>query len=247
MFNRVKQSSLAAVLIALFFGGVLSTSTLSAQVGTDTKLWEFIEDAAHHKAIVEIGSGNGIGTGVIVHVNLNKPVADGFEGYCLTAYHVVQNDNGRREITVTYQNGRRARQCKVEAYDESNDIALVWVWVPADISPASIAHEPIRRGEYLEISGLGGGSELKCCIRHFKTEATFPTSKETIFANVPLLPGDSGGPGFNAHHEVVGIVSGGWFWIDGEVKDNNGRELQATWPARLSNTAPIHDLMARLD
>ena len=245
MLDRVNNSLLvfAGYLISLIAGANIALG----QVGIDTTLWEFIPGAEHHVAVVQVNSGNGIGTGVIIRVDMDKPVADGFEGYCLTAYHVVANDNNQRQIRIKYQNGRGAKECKVVAFDEKNDIAIVWVWVPQGLSPAIVAENSLAAGQPLQISGLGGGSELECCIRHFQAESTFPTNENTIFANVPLLPGDSGGPGFNVNGHVVGIVSGGWFWIDGAVTDREGREVKTTWPARLSNTKPINDLLADID
>ena len=73
-----------------------------------------------------------------------------------------------------------------------------------------------------------------------------PSSFEKIFADVPLLPGDSGGPVFNADHEVVGIISGGWFWWDSGLKTSNGSYIRTTWPARASNVGPIQSMMEKL-
>lgn len=240
MFVRILSSSFCITVI------VFCALPVAAQVGVDTGLWEFVPEREHHQAIVQINSSGAFGTGVIIMVDDAKPHRGGFEGYCLTAYHVVENDDDSGKIKIKYQNGEAAKDCRVIAFDKDNDVAIIWVWVPADIKPVSVADIPIEADQYLEISGLGGGSEVECCIRHFVTSATFPTDKETIYANVALLPGDSGGPGFNEQREVVGIVSGGWFWIDGRVKDNDGREVRTTWPARLSNTAPIHQLLADL-
>ena len=231
---------LAALLLAL-------GSEARGQVGVNSSLWNFTVRSQHHGAIVQVDSSGGMGTGVIIRVDMDKPVKDGFQGYCLTAYHVVENDKNRRQIRVTYQNGRRARNCLVVASDKENDVALLWVWVPQGIMPANVADEPLASGKYLEISGLGGGSDLDCCIRHFVTQTTWPTNDDTIFADVALLPGDSGGPAFNDKQQVVGIVSGGWFWFDGKVKNSRGKEIKTTWPARLCNVAPIHQLLASVE
>ena len=226
--------------------GMPGASDSLAQVGLDSPLWQFTEDSEHHRSIVQVSSQGGVGTGVIVLVDKEKPVEDGYQGYCLTAYHVVENDQGRRDVSVTYQSGRRSSNCMVVASDEKNDVALVWVWVPPGVVSAKVASQPMIRGQYLEIAGLGGGSKLECCLRHFQTSTTYPTNNNTIFADVSLLPGDSGGPAFNEQREVVGVVSGGWFWFDGDVKDGNGNTIKPTWPARLCNVAPIQKLLAQL-
>jgi len=235
-----------ATLTFVFTIAISITSYSFAQVGRDSGLWEWTKVAPHHEAIVQITSGGGTGTGVVISVNKNKPIKDGYEGYCLTAWHVVQDDNGAGKVRVKYRNGRKAKTCRVVQHDESKDVALLWIWVPNDIEPASLATESIKGGDDLELAGLGGGSDLKCCIRHFSAVASPPSSGEKIFADVPLLPGDSGGPVFNEKHEVVGIISGGWFWFDGGVKTNAGFDIKTTWPARASNVGPIKILMAKM-
>ena len=217
-----------------------------SQVGKDSGLWHWTENSNHHQSIVQIDAGDGAGTGVVIYVDKSKPIKDGYEGYCLTASHVVQDiyDN---TIKVRFRNGRRSKGCRVVERDDERDIALVWAWIPGDIPPAKLATEPITAGEKLEFAGLGGGSDLRKSLRHFSGTASHPSSMEKIFADVPLLPGDSGGPVFNSKNEVVGIISGGWFWWDGGVKLPNGSEIKATWPARASNIDPIRILMAKID
>ena len=240
----MRRFTLALSLAAASF---LLANPVFAQVGKDSGLWQWTDVAPHHQSIVQITSGGGTGTGVVISINKEKPIKDGYEGYCLTTWHVVQDDNGAGEIKVKYRNGRKAKTCRVVQHDESKDVALLWIWVPADIEPAKVATESIKGGDVLELAGLGGGSDLKCCVRHFSAVASPPSSGEKIFADVPLLPGDSGGPVFNENHEVVGIISGGWFWYDGGVTLPNGSNINATWPARASNIDPIRVLVADLD
>ena len=228
----------------LFASLLFTNSYLCAQVGKDSGLWEWTKVAPHHQAIVEIKSGDGTGTGVVISVNKDKKIKDGYEGYCLTAYHVVENDDKKGEIRVKFRNGRKSKGCRVVEFDEEKDVALIWVWVPETIQPAKLASQPIKGGDRVEMAGLGGGSSLDCCIRHFSAVASNPSTGEKIFADVPLLPGDSGGPVFNEANEVVGIISGGWFWYDSGVRTKTGNYLRTTWPARASNVVPIRTLIA---
>lgn len=218
----------------------------SIPVGKDSNLWHFTHPADHHNSIVQITSGDGVGTGVVISIDKDKRIKHGHQGYCLTAWHVVQNDDNEGKITVDYRNGQRAKDCQVVAHDEAADLAIVWVWVPDEIQPAKIAKSQIKGGDGLEFAGLGGGSELSCCLRHFSGTASLPSSSQKIFADVPLLPGDSGGPVFNERNELVGVISGGWFWWDGGVRSEDGNRINATWPARAANLSPIRTLMADL-
>lgn len=219
---------------------------INSQSANDSGLWKWTEKLPHHQAIVEVATSGGNGTGVVISVLHDKPVRDGFEGYVLTAWHVIQDDLVDSKIKVSYRNGRRAKGCKVVQFDEEKDVALLWVWVPSDIPAAKMATKPIEYGNTLEFAGLGGGSDLKCCIRHFSSVASPPSTIEKIFADVPLLPGDSGGPVFNAQHEVVGIISGGWFWWDSGLKTPEGSGIRTTWPARASNVGPLQTMMAKM-
>jgi S1-C subfamily serine protease len=226
---------------------LLGAGNAASQVGKDTTLWDFTEkDATHHQSIVQITAGDGIGTGIVIGVRKDKPISDGFEGYCLTAWHVVQNSADTDDIRVKYRNGRKAKKCRVVEKDAETDIAILWVWVPGEIPAAEIASDSIKSGDKLEFAGLGGGSELKCCLRHFRGTASSPSTLNRIFADVPLLPGDSGGPVFNEKHQVVGVISGGWFWWDADLTTHAGSKIKATWPARASNVEPIKVLMAKV-
>ena len=109
-----------------------------------------------------------------------------------------------------------------------------------------MANAPIKRGDRLELVGLGGGTNLTNCVRAFKSSASPPSSGDKIFADVPLLPGDSGGPIFNSRQEVVGVISGGWFWWDSGVTSPDGAMMRTTWPARASNVAPIRRMLEGL-
>ncbi len=216
------------------------------QTGKDTQLWQWTAQAPHHESIVQINCNGGTGTGIIVDVDKSEKVAGGFKGHCLTAYHVVKDDNNKGEIAVIFRNGRKAKNCRVVEFDETADVALLWIWIPEGLEAAKIATKPVQKGDLLEFAGLGGGSDLSCCLRHFAATASTPSSEQKIFSDVPLLPGDSGGPVFNQNREVVGIISGGWFWWDGGVKTSSGASLNATWPARAANVDPIQTLFGKV-
>jgi hypothetical protein len=250
MFS-VKENSFSDALInrvltaACLFFVLLSHSEASAQSGKDTMLWEWTPRGDHHNAIVSVHSGNGSGTGVVIKVDKEKPIRNGFEGWCLTASHVVSDDDDKREIKVEYQNGKRAKRCKVIRYDAQHDLALLWVWVPAGTEAVDVAETPVELGHTIEFAGLGGNSDLKCCIRHFVAKASVSTNPNQLFADAPLLPGDSGGPVFNDQQELTGIISGGWFWLTAKKSRDSDSDdrIRVTWPARAGNLGAIVELL----
>ncbi|HEY6563445.1 MAG TPA: serine protease [Pirellulaceae bacterium] len=229
--------------------GMLSTwlggsDRLWSQVASESPLWQWTQLARHHESIVRVGLDGAEGTGIVFHVDRGRPSADGYLGHCLTAYHVVQKDQGRGAIKVDYRNGRHAHRGRIVAFDEANDVAIVWVWVPADLEPAKIAERPVKPGEGLEVAGLGGRAGLQCCLRHFSATAAVSTSSDRIYADIALLPGDSGGPVFNSDKEVAGIVSGGWFWFNPrDTHSDMNLAAESTWPARACNVNPIRKLL----
>ena len=240
MRSLVTRALLLSLLLA-----VCAPAVSRGQVGKDTTLWNWTVPAPHHKPIVKVALDGAEGTGTIIHVDRSQ-VKDGwFGGYCLTAHHVVAGDKGRRAITVTYRDGIVSRKCWVLEFDERLDVAIVQVRVPDGIIPAKLAGVPVRRGARLELAGLGGSSQLSSHLRHFSARASQPTNNNQIFCDVPLLPGDSGGPVFNEDHEVVGVISGGWFWWDGGITTDRGLPINATWPARACNAAVIQQLLGR--
>ena len=228
------------ILTPIFALSLIQVS--SAQIGSETTLWDWSPSAAHHDSVVKVKTDSGVGTGVIVHVFKTRPVAGGYEGLCATAHHVV-GDTEKQTVKVIYRNGKRAKHCKVVSANEDVDIALLWVWVPRGVEAAPLAPTAVAVGETLEFSGLGGNSRLDA-LRHFKSESESPTNDDMIYASVALLSGDSGGPIFNARRQVVGIISGGWFWYEAGVKSHDGVNLSVTWPARACNVTPLAELLA---
>lgn len=144
-------------------------------------------------------------------------------------------------ISVFYRSGEISRKSKIIAIDEKRDVALLRVAVPKGTKPVRVASKAIKPGEALEFIGFGGGSDVKKP-RHFNAFASAPTTGDLIFADTPLLPGDSGGAVFNEKKEVVGVISGGWIWWQGGVRNQVGQDIPATWPARACNVAPIRQL-----
>lgn len=196
--------------------------------------------------LVKIITPQGTGTGSVVSILENKPVADGFEGYILTAYHVIAPSaaNSKRDISIAYENGRIAEKCQVVAFNKEADIALIWAWVPEEVIVQKIAARPAAYNDALMFIGLGGGIKItdENEIRRISGKASVPTHPDRLYSDTVLIPGDSGGPVLNDDKKLVGVISGGWFWY--RTEENKQKR---TWPARATNTKPIIALLEALE
>lgn len=138
----------------------------------------------------------GVGTGFLIG-----------DGYALTAYHVVQ---GAKTLSAQTLDKKRYA-IEVIGYEEQSDIALLRVNVPAGTPFLPLASSGPAIGDVLLSIGNGGGTFLTSKTGRLTGtnadagRADFPAG--TLRMNVPLVPGDSGGPIINAKGEVVGVVS----------------------------------------
>lgn len=207
--------------------------------------WQWTGDATHHEAVVQVSLDGAHGTGVVVHVDKTRRRKDGFLSHVLTANHVVEADEDHGRIKVRYNDGTIAKKGKILEQDKRHDIALIETWAPPETVVVKMATRPATNETYLEFAGLGGGADLKT-LRHFSGRATQPTNDNIVYADATLLPGDSGGPVFNGSGELVGIISGGWFWWDGGATNASGTPILSTWPARASNVNAVSAVMSRI-
>lgn len=233
----IKSFCVMQISFFLLLVGVADAQTPLLENG----YWNWTEASTHHNAVVQVKTDTGAGSGVLVHIFRSRPIGKGHEGLVLTAHHVVSDG---QNIKVAYQNGKKAKDCTIVSVNEEVDIAFLRVWVPEGAKEVPLAKQRSRPGDMLEFCGYGGNASLDQ-LRHFEAMSESPTNTKQIFASVPLLSGDSGGPVFNAKHEVAGVISGGWFWFDGETSKNGARQI-LTWPARSSNLNPILDLASEL-
>ena len=178
---------------------------------------------------VQIETESGHGLGVLVSVDHTQPVGDGFLGEIVTAAHVVED---QLDIRVTYDSGRRAKDCKVISLDSEGDVATVLVWVPPNTHPIKIAELDASPGDRVRFFGKNN--------RTSRSTAAAPTG-DKIYSDLWLVPGDSGGAVLNASNELVGVTSGGWFWFEQTVEKTEKR----TWPARACNASLIRKLLER--
>jgi S1-C subfamily serine protease len=161
------------------------------------------------------------------------------DGYFLTADHVLSRLAGRNVFLIYGQGGRLApARARVVWRSEASDIALLHVpvktpyfyqWTPPDKwLPAGtrVIHGGIATGFKSSDGKLG---------TPLAPEGTF-TGNRRFKMDIPLQPGDSGGPVVDAYGQLVGINSAveflvpmeTAFFVDSEGNRPNIRMIAAT-------------------
>lgn len=141
-------------------------------------------------AVVTLQGAGGKGTGSIIEA----------DGLVLTSEHIITNTQGG-QVSVLTQDGNYYPG-KVIATDDESDLALIRILSDRTFSTLSLADpQTIDRGEVvyalddpfhsLEILTRGQLQEI--------------TGSISLYFNILLSPGDSGGPLLNAEGEIIGV------------------------------------------
>lgn len=149
-------------------------------------------------SVVEVRAGSSIGAGTIWH----------HDGLIVTNDHVVPF--GRAEIGLS---DGRAVTGQVIARDPGNDLAVVSVDL-GELPAIDARREPVRPGELVMTIGHPFGVRYSVALGIVSTVTgkVEGFARSLIRADVPIGPGSSGGPLFDALGRVVGInamVGGG--------------------------------------
>ena len=149
-------------------------------------------------SVVEIRAGSGIGAGTIW-----RP-----DGLIVTNHHVVPWD--RAQIRLA---DGRTMTGQVLARDPRNDLAVLGVGL-GSLPAVTIRRDPVRPGELMMAIGHPFGVRHAVALGIVLTAAGTVEGFERplIRADVPIGPGNSGGPLVDALGRVVGInamVGGG--------------------------------------
>ncbi|MCA2977725.1 MAG: trypsin-like peptidase domain-containing protein [Myxococcaceae bacterium] len=182
-------------------------------------------------SVVFLSTGKSLGSGVVVG-----------KGQVLTNAHVVGT---QPTVEVVLHDGRKGLGRVVER--AAGDIDLALVAIPfGDVRPVELAFDSnLRVGSWVAAIGHGEGSVWSFNVGMVSNLYDGKSSREVFQTQIPLNPGNSGGPIFDRRGVVVGIVTAGIsranninFGIDMAVAFRALEELRRASEVSLSIRAP---------
>lgn len=225
----MKNLFLFFVAASLFFA-----APAYSQVGKDSGFWEFTEPTKdYHKSSVLIKSSIGSGTGILIEGD-----------YIVTAKHVV--DEVQDDSIVVFIKGHGSFKAKLVASTRGyiSDISVLKALepIPAEVARIKVGDTP-EIGDEVEIVGYGLTRDISERVRSWKSKVKhFNHTEDNMWLDTYAIPGDSGGAIINANGELVGVLSGGSFWVNQTIKGY----YNPTWPVRTTSIDELKKLLESL-
>lgn len=137
-------------------------------------------------------------------------------GYIITNHHVV---DGAETITILGVNGDFKTEYKADivSIDKNNDLALIRIndhrFNGFNSIPYSVSNRLCEVGEDVFVLGFPltsyMGDEVKLTNGIISSRSGYQGDVTTYQISAPVQPGNSGGPMFDSHGDIVGIVNAG--------------------------------------
>jgi S1-C subfamily serine protease len=167
------------------------------------------------KSVIEIlsESDHPMGRGTVVEIS-------GELAYAITAYHVVFDNPAltASNFKIRDREGTIKKGAKVLKGQKDIDLALIQI-------PTTDALTSVEIGEI--------GQETDAAVYDIDWTLRRPrlslTQQKFYYFDFSPVQGESGGPVF-VDGKLVGVVSGGWFWIEKDVFETVNK--RQTWPLR---------------
>ena len=157
----------------------------------------------------ETSSGLAAGTGMILSA----------DGKVLTNYHVVAGSEG---LSVTVADSGDTYVATVLGFDQTRDVALLQLKDAGGLTPVTVDSDDVSVGDEVAAVGNanGGGVLVKAPGSVTAEDQDLTVSSDSPWGNTEDLsglvqttaaavPGDSGGPMFDAENEVLGMTTAG--------------------------------------
>jgi S1-C subfamily serine protease len=142
------------------------------------------------------------------------------DGYFLTADHVLA-DVGDKSVFVIYANGGRVvtHQARIVWRSSADDLAILHVPIKTPYYYQwSDSHRKIFKGHPVIHGGMSTGSRSTSgVLQTTLAPEGFLTGNRAFKMDIPLEPGDSGGPVIDAYGNLIGINSAVEFLIPMET------------------------------
>jgi hypothetical protein len=154
----------------------------------------------NYTAMCRIHNGNSAGTGCLVGV-------DERSGLVVTCHHIFTD--GVQSPFVVFPNGQRF-PAQLVGDDPTNDVSALSIERP-NVVPVPLADYQPPKGEQLISAGFGGTDSNRLASNRGTVDrhADLDGSYGAIRLTGTVRSGDSGGPIFNQHGELVAIIWGG--------------------------------------
>jgi len=146
-------------------------------------------------AVVFISTPEGLGSGFIV----------GDRGYVLTNAHVVGT---RKRVDVVLHNGDTRVGKVIEVAADGSDLALVDVG-KTNVDSLWLSPAAVEVGDWAAAVGHGLGGSWTFTTGMVSNVYPYKDRRPVFQTQIPLNPGNSGGPIVNHRGDVVGIVTSG--------------------------------------
>jgi S1-C subfamily serine protease len=182
------------VLVGLFAVGSAAHAQSDSLEAVEKRQQELFDRTL--PSVVFISSEGSFGSGFFVRA----------DGLVLTSAHVV---GGASEVKVVLADGRTFTGRVVERADENIDLALVQL--PAlKTAPLALAlNDTLRVGAWVASVGHGRGGVWAYHTGMVSNIYPVGSERPVFQTQIPLNPGDSGGPIIDRMGQVVGVVTAG--------------------------------------
>ena len=162
---------------------------------------------AIQKASVTIRTVAGHGSGFVISAL----------GHVITNHHVV----GENRDVLVIMKGKEQR-ASVIRHDLARDVALLKLEHKFDAAPLTIASNEAILGEEIYVVGTPLDEKLDFSISRGIISAKRTLNRRNYYqTDAAVNPGNSGGPVFNSHGNVIGITVAGHFTKDGGSRNIN--------------------------
>lgn len=145
----------------------------------------------------------GAGTGVVIYSKEQKNSTLNIVRI-MTCAHVVDHEEFSQDGMGLVFLDNQQYNFKIIATDHKYDIAILEGQLPNNFVAVKLSEKSISDGDKISLFGYGGNAET---VRILQSEAHRLTNYYSIYVDVNVICGDSGGPILNEKGELVSLIT----------------------------------------